>query len=164
MVLEQGRKMELEIERKFLVKNDKWRTDAVGAIEMKQGYLNSAVERTVRIRIAGEKGILTIKGRSENLTREEFEYEVPLSDAYRLIELCEKPIIEKTRYLCPSKEVTWEIDEFKGENAGLVIAEIELNSEDQKIEIPEWIGEEVSTDPKYYNASLITNPFMQWKK
>lgn len=156
--------MGLEIERKFLVKSDSWRAGVVSATEIKQGYLNSTPERTVRIRIYGERGFITIKGKNDNLTRKEFEYEIPLADAESLIELCEKPIIEKTRHIYNYKGNKWEIDEFKGDNAGLIMAEVELKDEDQKVEIPEFIGEEVSSDRRYYNSSLIKSPYAEWGK
>lgn len=156
--------MGLEIERKFLIKNDHWRENKIEATEIKQGYLSSAIDRTVRVRVRGEKGILTIKGKSGNLTRAEFEYEIPLDEAVSLLKLCEKPIIEKTRYVCRYKGNSWEIDEFMGVNKGLLLAEVELESEDQTVEIPDWVGEEVSTDPKYYNSSLTANPYTKWEE
>ncbi len=156
--------MGLEIGKKFLIKADTWRAGVHTAIEIKQGYLNSEVERIVRVRIFGDKGFLTIKGKNENLTRKEFEYNIPLNEAYSLLGLCEKPLIEKTRHLYLHHGNNWEIDVFKGENEGLIIAEIELSSEDQEFKIPKWIGEEISTDSKYYNSSLIANPFVNWGK
>jgi adenylate cyclase len=125
-------------------------------------YLNSKAERTVRVRIYGEKAFLTIKGKNQNLTRKEFEYEIPLLDAQNLLELCEKPIIEKIRFLLSHHTNTWEIDVFEGENKGLIVAEIELTSEEESINIPSWVGEEVSTDSKYYNSSLLVNPYCSW--
>jgi adenylate cyclase len=156
--------MGLEIERKFLIKNDSWKNEIKKTISIRQGYLNSEVERTVRIRIQGELGVLTIKGKNQNVTRKEFEYQIPLDDALNLLSMCEKPIIEKTRFLIPSNRSTWEIDVFDGENKGLVIAEIELTSEEESFDIPNWLGEEVSSESKYYNSSLITNPYGNWKK
>jgi adenylate cyclase len=154
--------MGLEIERKFLIKNDSWKNEIKKTVSIRQGYLNSEVERTVRIRIQGEQGVLTIKGKNQNVTRKEFEYQIPLDDALNLLSMCEKPIIEKTRFLIPSNRSTWEIDVFDGENKGLVIAEIELTSEEESFDIPNWLGEEVSSE--YYNSSLITNPYGNWKK
>ncbi len=154
--------MGLEIERKFLVKDDSWRAHVTQATAIRQGYLNATPERTVRIRIKEGVGVLTIKGKNDGITREEFEYDVPFDEARRLLKLCEKSIIEKVRFLCPYQKSTWEIDEFKGENSGLIVAEVELEKEDQQIEIPDWIGEEVSHDPNYYNASLIAHPFSKW--
>ena len=156
--------MGLEIERKFLLKNNSWKKEIKETIFIRQGYLNSKVERTVRIRIQGEQGVLTIKGKNQNVTRKEFEYQIPLDDALHLISMCEKPIIEKTRFLISSNRCTWEIDVFNGENKGLVIAEIELSSEKESFDIPNWLGKEVSSESKYYNSSLITNPYSKWKK
>ena len=156
--------MGLEIERKFLVKNDSWKKESEEGIHITQGYLNSTVERTVRVRIQGNKGVITIKGKNQNLTRKEFEYQIPLNDARNLLDLCENPIIEKTRFLLSSNNNTWEIDVFEGLNDGLILAEIELKSEEDTFDIPSWLGEEVSLDKKYYNSSLIANPYANWKK
>ena len=153
----------IEIERKFLVANDSWKKEVTSSTVIKQGYLNSAPERTVRVRVRGKNGFLTIKGKNENLTRKEFEYSIPLQEANELLELCEKPIIEKSRHLVKQDQLTWEIDVFEGENKGLIVAEIELESEEQQFKIPSWIGEEVSNDPKYYNSALIKFPFAKWK-
>ena len=155
--------MPLEIERKFLLKNDNWRRYADKGSAIKQGYLNSHIERTVRIRIINKGGIITIKGKTTGVTRKEFEYKIPLADALELIKLCEKPIIEKTRYKIETETgLIWEIDEFSGQNTGLIIAEVELEQEHQSVIIPQWIGKEVSDDPRYYNANLIQNPFENW--
>ncbi|MDW3191362.1 MAG: CYTH domain-containing protein [Cytophagales bacterium] len=154
--------MALEIERKFLVKNDKWKSNTTRTHAMKQGYLNSHPERTVRVRIYDGQGILTIKGKSENLTRKEYEYDIPDYEAVSLLELCEKPLIEKTRHLCQYHGHVWEVDVFEGDNKGLVLAEIELTREDEDFSIPEWAGEEVSTDPRYFNSALIKEPFSKW--
>ena len=154
--------MALEIERKFLINDDSWRTGVTESIDIRQGYLNSDKERTVRVRIAGEKGFLTIKGKSENLTRKEFEYDIPRDEALELLALCKKPIIEKVRHLYPADGLTWEIDVFRGENEGLVVAEVELSDPDQEVGLPLWIGKEVSGDPKYFNAALISQPFSTW--
>ena len=154
--------MALEIERKFLLKNDNWKALVKEEFLIKQGYLNSAKERTVRIRTYGDKGVITIKGKTNNLTRKEFEYAIPLTEALQMLEIAEKPLIEKTRFIVINNGNTWEIDVFEGMNKGLLVAEIELESESEKFEIPEWIGQEVSTDPKYYNACLIKHPFTEW--
>jgi len=154
--------MALEIERKYLLKNNDWKTLIKEEISIKQGYLNSEKERTVRVRTYGEKGIITIKGKNNNLTRKEFEYTIPLADALEMLKLAEMPLIEKTRFIVINDGNTWEIDVFEGVNKGLVVAEIELESETEKFEVPEWIGEEVSTDPKYFNACLINHPFTEW--
>ena len=155
--------MALEIERKFLLKNDNWKALVKEEILIKQGYLNSEKERTVRVRTYGDKGVITIKGKTNNLTRKEFEYAIPLTEALQMLEIAEKPLIEKTRFIVINNGNTWEIDVFEGMNNGLLVAEIELESENEKFEIPEWIGQEVSTDPKYYNACLIKHPFTAWK-
>ena len=151
-----------EIERKFLVKNDSFRSLAKGT-NYRQGYLNSAKERVVRVRIIDDKGFLTIKGITTGATRLEYEYEVPLKDADAMLnELCEKPLIEKNRYKIDYEGFVWEVDEFLGENQGLICAEVELETEDQSYEKPEWIGEEVTGDPKYFNSNLIHNPYKNW--
>ena len=153
--------MAQEIERKFLVRTDEWRSLAK-ATRYRQGYLSSLKERVVRVRTIDDKGFLTIKGINEGLTRLEFEYDIPLADADNLLDLCEKPIIEKTRSKIPLGGLVWEIDEFFGDNAGLIVAEVELESEDQAFEKPSWIGVEVSGDPRYFNSNLIKNPFTTW--
>ena len=149
-----------EIERKFLLKKDYWPHENV--VKYRQGYLNSDEKKTVRVRTAGDKGYLTIKGASIGASRLEFEYEIPLQDAGILLDLCEKPLIEKNRYKVVDGDFIWEIDEFFGENSGLIIAEIELEHENQEFKKPDWIGEEVTGDPRYYNASLIKNPYKNW--
>ena len=156
--------MAKEIERKFLVKGDAWRSLAEG-VSYRQGYLNSQKERTVRIRTVGEKAYLTVKGPTRGVTRTEFEYEIPYEDCLAMLEeLAEKPIIEKKRYRIPAGSYVWEVDEFFGVNEGLILAEIELPSEDAVFEKPDWIGEEVSGDPRYFNSSLVVNPYSVWKK
>lgn len=151
-----------EIERKFLINGDAWRMLAEGTM-YRQGYLNSAKERTVRVRTVGEKAFLTIKGITVGATRAEYEYEIPFDDCNALLDnLAEKPLIEKKRYKIKQGEFTWEIDEFFGENQGLIVAEIELTSEDQKFDKPAWIGEEVTGDPRYFNSNLIKTPFTRW--
>jgi CYTH domain-containing protein len=154
--------MATEIERKFLVKDDSWREQAVGS-HYRQGYLSTDPDRTVRARVAAGKGYLTIKGRTMDAARAEYEYVIPVQDAEALLdELCKPPLIEKTRYRIDYQGLVWEVDEFEGENAGLVIAEVELASADQVIALPAWVGEEVTADPRYYNANLITNPYSRW--
>ncbi|RLC06474.1 MAG: adenylate cyclase [Deltaproteobacteria bacterium] len=154
--------MGIEIERKFLIKDDAWRALAEGT-HYRQGYLNSTKERTVRVRTINDKGFLTIKGITTGATRAEYEYEIPHAEATALLDdLCEKPIIEKNRYKIDFAGFVWEVDEFFGENQGLIVAEVELESEDQAFEKPEWIGEEVTGDPKYFNSNLILNPFAKW--
>ncbi len=151
-----------EIERKFLIKEDSWRVNAKGK-RYRQGYLNSAKERVVRIRTIDDKGSLTIKGMVTGATRAEFEYDIPADEAEAMLDdLCEKPLIEKNRYKIEFGGLVWEVDEFMGENQGLAIAEVELESEDQRFEKPAWIGEEVTGDPKYFNSSLIQHPYTTW--
>ncbi len=152
--------MATEIERKFLVIPNKW-PKTVGTL-YKQGYLSRHPERVVRVRCIDKRAFLTIKGKVENYSRAEFEYEIPLADAEVLLELCEKPIIEKTRYKLNHEGHLWEIDEFHGENAGLVLAEIELLDEKETFVSPVWLGEEVTEDMRYYNSNLIANPYSRW--
>ena len=153
--------MALEIERKFLVKEGAWRNEK--GTKYRQGYLNSAKERTVRVRIIDGKGYLTIKGISRGAVREEYEYDIPMAEAEAMLNnLCEKPLIEKLRYKIKFQGLVWEVDEFFGENQGLIVAEVELESEDQTVNIPEWVGEEVTGDPKYFNANLIHHPYSRW--
>jgi CYTH domain-containing protein len=154
--------MAKEIERKFLVNGDSWRSLAKGTA-YRQGYLNSAKERTVRIRTIDDKAFLTIKGLTVGATRAEYEYEIPAAEADAMLtDLCERPIIEKNRYKIQAGSHVWEIDEFFGENRGLVVAEVELKSEDQAFQKPEWIGGEVTGDPRYFNSNLIKHPFTRW--
>lgn len=153
-----------EIEKKFLIVNDDWRHLATGEPYC-QGYLNSEKGRTVRLRTINERGFLTIKGPNIGATRLEYEYEIPVLEAQEMLqELCHKPLIEKTRYKIPFAGFIWEVDEFKGENEGLIFAEIELLYDGQKFEKPSWIGKEVTDDSRYYNANLVNNPFSKWKK
>lgn len=154
--------MAIEIERKFLVTGDAWKRAALGVL-YRQGYLSTDKARTVRVRIAGERAFITIKGMASGIARPEFEYEIPLADAAAMLDgLCLKPLIEKRRYTLECKGMRWEVDEFLGENRGLVVAEVELDSADQAIELPEWIGMEVTDDARYFNSSLIAHPFSQW--
>ncbi|MBD1996394.1 CYTH domain-containing protein [Leptolyngbya sp. FACHB-541] len=156
--------MATEIERKFLVVGDEWRKSAIGT-SYRQGYIFSDVRRTVRVRVAGEKGFLTIKGTAVGLVRPEFEYAIPTEDATLMLDtLCDRPLIEKTRHVLRQGDLTWEIDEFAGENQGLIVAEVELSDENQPVELPSWIGPEVSHDPRYFNAALAKNPFSHWKE
>ena len=154
--------MAKEIERKFLVKGDVWRSLAEGT-KYRQGYLSSAKERVVRVRTINDKGFLTIKGITVGATRSEFEYEIPLEDTdFMLDQLCEQYLIEKNRYKIKQGELVWEVDEFFGRNDGLIVAEVELTSEDQEFEKPDWIGEEVTSDPRYFNSNLVQEPFTEW--
>lgn len=153
-----------EIEKKFLVTNDDWRKLGEGK-DYCQGYLSSGSGPTLRIRTIGKRGIITVKGPTENGGRLEFEYDIPYADAKEMLaKLCHKPLIEKTRYKIKQDNFIWEVDEFKGDNAGLIFAEIELESIDQHFDIPPWIGKEVTDDPRYYNANLVSNPFSKWKE
>ena len=149
-----------EIERKFRVIKDTWRN--VKGTRYRQGYLNSAKERNVRVRTMEDKAYLTIKGIAIGASRMEFEYEIPLQDADELLEICEKPLIEKTRYKVQEGGFVWEVDEFFRENQGLIVAEVELESEDQKFPKPDWVGEEVTGDSRYFNSNLIKNPYTNW--
>jgi len=149
-----------EIERKFMVKEGPWRN--VKGTRYHQGYLNSAKERNVRVRTMEDKAYLTIKGIAIGASRMEFEYEIPLQDANELLEICEKPLIEKTRYKVQKGGFVWEIDEFSGENQGLIVAEVELESEDQVFPKPDWVRAEVTGDPRYFNSNLIKNPYTNW--
>jgi len=154
--------MATEIERKFLLVNDSWRQGARGQ-RYRQGYLSSEKERVVRVRTVDDTGYLTVKGATRGISRLEFEYPIPLADAETMLEaLCRPPLIDKTRYRVPCSEHIFEVDEFHGENAGLIVAEIELGSEDEAFERPDWLGEEVTHDPRYANANLIAHPFGDW--
>jgi len=153
-----------EIERKFLVKNDLWRDAVVSASRMKQGYLTSKGNASVRIRIANDKAFLNIKSATLGIRRLEFEYEIPLTDADEMLAaVAEQPFIDKTRYKVKCGGHIWELDVFEGENLGLIVAEVELASEDESFEVPPWSGEEVSEDPRYYNVNLVKEPYSLWR-
>ena len=153
-----------EIERKFLVAGE-FKASATGFLRITQGYLSSVPERTVRIRISGGKGFITVKGRSSDsgASRFEWEKEISAEEASRLLELCEPGVIDKTRYIVKVGESVFEVDEFYGDNEGLVVAEVELSAEDQAFERPGWLGEEVTGDSRYYNSMLMRNPYKNWK-
>ncbi len=154
--------MAREIERKFLVKGTAWKRGAEG-VRFRQGYLSSVKERTVRVRTEGPRAVLTIKGLTRGIERQEYEYSIPLADANQMLDtLCERPLIEKVRYMRTVGPHLWELDEFLGDNQGLVIAEIELSSADEAFEHPPWLGREVSGDPRYFNANLIHHPYGTW--
>ncbi|EKQ70506.1 hypothetical protein OsccyDRAFT_0798 [Leptolyngbyaceae cyanobacterium JSC-12] len=154
--------MGTEIERKFLVVGDGWRALGKGST-YRQGYITSSQEKAVRVRIVGDQGFLTIKGATQGITRAEFEYSIPVEDAQEMLEtLCDRPLIQKTRYQIEWGGLLWEVDEFEGENAGLVLAEVELADANQEILMPDWIGADVSHDPRYYNTNLARCPFRQW--
>jgi adenylate cyclase len=153
-----------EIERKFLVTGDDWRTGA-RCERFRQGYLSSDKARTVRVRIEGTRGVLTIKGPPKGLVRPEFEYPIPVADAAAMLDqLCEHPLIEKVRWFVDHAGLRWEIDEFEGENAGLIVAEVELEREDQPIDLPAWVSAEVTHDPRYLNATLARLPYSRWAR
>ncbi len=155
--------MNIEIERKYLVKGD-FKKFAVKSYKIAQGFLSSIPERTVRVRINEEKGFITVKGISNNsgTSRFEWEKEISLEEAKSLLKICEPSIIEKVRYIIPVNELFFEVDEFLGENSGLVIAEIELPFEEFKFDKPSWLGNEVTGDVKYYNSVLAKNPYCNW--
>ncbi len=154
-----------EIERKFLVTSEQFKTEAFQQNRIVQGYLSSVPERTVRIRIKGEKGFLTIKGKgnASGMSRLEWEKEISFAEAEALLQLCEKGVIDKVRYEIKKGNHVFEVDVFSGENEGLILAEIELNSETESFEKPNWLGEEVTNSERYYNAYLSKNPYKKWK-
>lgn len=155
--------MPVEIERKFLVRGDAWRSRAESSKEIRQGYLCLDPDRTVRARLSGEKGTLTIKGRSRGAVRAEYEYAIPADEARELLDrLCLPPLIEKTRHLVRADGLLWEVDVFSGENAGLVVAEVELDDAAQEVPLPDWVGDEVTDDPRYLNANLVAKPWSRW--
>jgi adenylate cyclase len=150
-----------EIERKFLVSGDGWRGGSPGC-PYTQGYLSRDPERVVRVRQAGKRAYITIKGISQGTTRAEFEYPISLSDAEALMKLCLRPLIEKVRHVVEYHGKRWEVDEFHDENEGLILAEVELSREDEPVDLPPWIGQEVSRDARYFNANLVEHPFTRW--
>lgn len=154
--------MAVEIERKFLTKDSTWKLGAEGIL-YRQGYLSREKGRTVRIRLAGPKAWITIKGPSEGCSRPEFEYPIPAGDATELFRLCDGHLVEKTRHRIPFGGLVWEVDEFHGENSGLIVAELELQSPDQEVPLPPWVGAEVTGDRRYDNSSLSVRPFSGWK-
>jgi adenylate cyclase len=158
------KEMAQEIERKFLVKGN-YKQEAFKSIKLIQAYLSSVPERTVRVRVKGEKGSLTIKGivGSSGASRYEWEKEIPVEEAHELLELCEPGMIKKTRFLVKAGKHVFEVDEFYGENTGLVLAEIELDYEEEPFIKPDWLGAEVTGNPQYYNSMLAKNPFKDWK-
>ena len=158
-----------EIERRFLVHSGIWqergRPLASARHSLRQGFLSTVKERVVRVRVVGDCGFLTIKGLTHGCTKAEFEYPIPLSDANQLLDaLCEPPLIEKIRYLVPHAGLFWEVDEFLGLNQGLVLAEVELLDEQQPVSLPEWVAQEVSADPRYFNSNLSRHPFNTWQE
>ncbi len=155
--------MVTEIERKFLVVDSGWRVDADAGTAYRQGYLIGSERASVRVRIEGEVARLNIKSATLGVTRQEYEYAIPMADAAALLDgLCEKPLIEKTRYHVPYAGRVWEVDVFEGDNAGLVVAEVELEAEDAALDLPSWVGREVSGEPRYYNVCLVRHPYANW--
>ncbi len=153
--------MGIEVERKFLVRDLSVLEGSPGVV-YRQGYLSRVPERTVRVRVAGRQAFLTVKGRSDGASRVEFESEIPTGDAEELLGLCEPPLIEKTRHRIEHAGLTWEVDVFAGVNDGLVVAEVELPSADAPVQVPAWVGDEVTTEPRYFNASLVSHPYRDW--
>lgn len=152
-----------EIERKFLVKNSDWKKNAKGNF-FSQGYLSTDPEKTVRVRLEGNKATLTVKGLTTGISRPEFEFDIDFNQARQMLDtLCRNTCLTKIRYRIPYCGHTWEIDEFLGENTGLVVAELELQSEDEVFEKPQWLGEEISGDFRYYNSMLVSHPYSEWK-
>jgi len=155
--------MGIEIERKFLVLGDAWRATATQRLRMRQGYLTTDGPSSVRIRISGEEARFNLKSAEVGTTRLEFDWAVPLAEAEQILDrLCHRPLIEKVRHLVPHGGHVWEIDEFEGENAGLVVAELELGAADERFDRPAWLGREVTTERRYYNQALVEHPFGAW--
>jgi adenylate cyclase len=155
--------MGTEIERKFLVTSHDWRREAQRRVRFRQGYLANNERCSIRVRVAGDEARLNIKGATLAVRRQEYEYAVPLEEANEMLDtLAEKPIIEKTRHYVDHADHLWEVDEFEGDNAGLVVAEIELRETDEAFEKPDWVGKEVSDDPRYYNVNLVAHPYKDW--
>ena len=156
--------MAQEIEHKFLVRDDSWRKEVYRFVPLRQGYLVSDPVRSVRIRITADKPYLNIKSGALGVSRSEYEYEIPLPDAREILEqLCSKPLLEKTRHFVRYGDHVWEIDVFEGDNAGLVVAEVELAALGESFARPPWLGEEVSHDPRYYNSELAKHPYKEWR-
>lgn len=155
--------MAIEIERKFLLANENWRPLVTKSINYRQGYLNSDEHSSVRIRVSDESAKINIKSATIGAQRHEYEYDIPAEDAHELLNtLCHKPLVEKTRHIVVIQQHTWEIDEFAGENQGLCVAEIELSSTEEQFVKPDWAGEEVTEDIRYYNNQLAKHPFNSW--
>ena len=155
--------MAKEIERKYLVRDDSWRDHVHHEVRYEQGYLANTEQCSVRVRVGGDQAHVNIKSRTVGASRLEFEYPVPMEDARVMLrELCLRPIIEKTRYIVHHESRVWEVDVFDGDNAGLVVAEIELEDEAQTVPLPPWAGEEVTHDVRYYNTNLAVTPYSQW--
>jgi len=155
--------MPIEIERKYLLRNDDWKLSADQGTKYVQGYMVGSKLASVRVRLEGDTSFINIKSMTLDVRRQEYEYKIPIDEANEMLDtLCEKPLVEKTRYIVIHQDLKWEIDVFEGMNLGLVGAEVEVDSEDQKIEVPAWCGQEVSADPRYYNVNLGSHPFTEW--
>ncbi len=155
--------MGTEIEHKFLLRDERWRQQTTRSVRMRQGYLTSDERCSVRVRVAGDQGFLNVKSGTLGIQRSEYEYPIPLAEAEEILDtLCEKPVLEKTRHYVPVGEHCWEVDEFAGANAGLIVAEVELSRPDEPFERPDWAGEDVSGDPRYYNSRLARQPYTTW--
>lgn len=155
--------MATEIEHKFLLRDDRWRSQVERSTRMRQGYLTSDARCSVRVRIADGQGFLNLKSGALGIQRSEYEYPIPLAEAEEILDmLCEKPLLEKTRHFLWFGEHLWEIDEFEGDNAGLIVAEVELSQSDELFARPDWLGEEVSHDIRYYNSQLARHPYQTW--
>lgn len=155
--------MGIEIEKKFLLKNDDWKKEADEGELFRQGYMSGSNRSSIRIRVAGNKANINIKSATLGVTRKEYEYEIPVEDANEMLDsMCERPFIEKRRHFIQRGSHTWEIDVFEGDNEGLIVAEIELSDPEEPFDIPCWIGDDVSEDPKYYNVCLVNHPYKDW--
>ncbi len=155
--------MGIEIEHKFLVRDDRWRQQVERSARLRQGYLTSDARCSVRVRVAGDQGFLNIKSGTLGIQRSEYEYAIPLAEAEEILDtLCEKPLLEKTRHFVRHDKHVWEIDEFAGDNAGLIVAEVELSRPDEPFARPDWLGEDVSHDIRYYNSRLARHPYNTW--
>lgn len=156
--------MGLEIEHKFLLKNDTWRNEVSHSVHYKQGYLCSTTQNSVRVRVSSDRAWINIKSATTGSHRQEFEYPIPIAEAHEMLEtLCHKPLIEKYRHFLPRGPHTWEIDEFLGDNHGLIVAEIELNLIDERFDKPDWLAQEVTDNLRYYNNNLCKNPYKDWQ-
>lgn len=155
--------MGTEIEHKFLLRDERWRQQTTRSVRMRQGYLTSDERCSVRVRVAGDQGFLNVKSGTLGIQRSEYEYPIPLAEAEEILDtLCAKPVLEKTRHYVLVGEHCWEVDEFAGANAGLIVAEVELSRPDEPFERPDWAGEDVSGDPRYYNSRLARQPYTTW--
>jgi len=155
--------MPIEIERKFLLKNNDWREQVTSSFRIRQGYMGEIDKASVRIRVQGKKANINIKSATLSMRRMEYEYEIPLDEALEMLDqLCKQPQVDKTRYIVEQGKFKWEIDEFYAENEGLLVAEIELDDEKEAFDKPKWLGEEVTEDPRYYNVNLIEKPYKEW--